>query len=135
MERVEVGRILIVDDEAVGRAALGDLLRAEGWEVELAADGFKALGKLAPFAPDVVLTDLRMPGMDGLELLRKIRAHDGETGDDTVVVVMTAFGSVPSAVEAIKEGAVEYLAKPIDVPSLLRVLGRERERRRLRRQA
>ena len=66
------GRILVVDDEVNARTALAELLRDEGYAVETAADGFKALGKLEDFAPDVVLTDLKMPGMDGIQLLAKI---------------------------------------------------------------
>ena len=62
------GRILIVDDEANARAALSEILRDEGYATETAADGFKALGKLEEFAPDVVLTDLKMPGLDGIGL-------------------------------------------------------------------
>src|SRR6478609_7489982 len=82
------GRILIVDDEANARAALSEILRDEGYETETAADGFKALGKLAAFAPDLVLTDLKMPGMAGLALLDRLRAADPELP----VIVMTAFG-------------------------------------------
>ena len=69
------GRILVVDDEVNARTALPELLRDEGYAVETAADGFKALGKIEEFAPDLVLTDLKMPGMDGIELLDKIRAR------------------------------------------------------------
>ena len=66
------GRILVVDDETDARFALVELLREEGYSVEAAADGFKALGRLPEFVPDLVLTDLKMPGMDGIELLGKI---------------------------------------------------------------
>jgi CheY-like chemotaxis protein len=80
------GRILIVDDEANARAALSEILREEGYTTETAADGFKALGKLADFNPDVVLTDLKMPGLDGIGLMHKVRelapAHG--RGDDRV---------------------------------------------------
>ena len=73
------GRVLVVDDEANARTALAELLRDEGYAVETAADGFKALGKLEDFAPDLVLTDLKMPGMDGIELLGKIAGDRSET--------------------------------------------------------
>ena len=68
------GRILIVDDEANARAALSEILGEEGYTTETAADGFKALGKLEEFGPDVVLTDLKMPGLDGIGLMEKARA-------------------------------------------------------------
>ena len=81
------GRILIVDDEVNARTALAEILRDEGYVVDMAADGFKALPKLDDFAPEAVVTDLRMPGMDGLELMRRVHARD----PDTPVVVVTAF--------------------------------------------
>ena len=98
------GRILIVDDEANARAALSEILREEGYTTETAADGFKALGKLEEFAPDVVLTDFKMPGLDG------IGAHGegaGRAEPGATFVVMTAFGTISSAVEAVKKGAVQ----------------------------
>jgi DNA-binding NtrC family response regulator len=125
------GLVLVVDDEANARAALAELLRDEGYQVETAADGFKALGKVEEAAPDIVLTDLKMPGMDGLTLMRKLRAQD----EAAVVVVMTAFGAVDTAVAAMKEGAADYLTKPVNMTELVLVLGREMERRRLRQEA
>jgi DNA-binding NtrC family response regulator len=122
------GRILVVDDEANARTALAELLRDEGYTVETAADGFKALPKLDDFAPDLLLTDLRMPGMDGLELMAKARELDAEM----VVVLMTAHGAVDSAVAAMRQGAADYLAKPINMDELVIVLARELERRQLR---
>src|SRR5437879_10519335 len=95
------GRILIVDDEANARTALAELLRDEGYSVETAADGFKALPKLDEFAPELVLTDLKMPGMDGIELMRKSRERDPECA----AVVMTAYGAVDTAVSAMRQGA------------------------------
>ena len=114
-----LGRILVVDDEVNARTALAELLRDEGYEVETAADAFKALGKLEAFTPDAVVTDLKMPGMDGIELVKKVRAAD----DPPAVVVMTAFGEVSSAIEAMRAGAAEYLTKPINFEELLVVHG------------
>ena len=124
-------RILVVDDEVNARTALVDLLREEGYLVDGAADGFKAIPRLAEESPDLVLTDLKMPGMDGLELLAKIRADDPERA----VVVMTAHGSVESAVRAMRAGATDYLTKPLNFDELLIVVERALERQRLRAEA
>ena len=125
------GRILIVDDEANARSALAELLRDEGYAVETAADGFKALPKLEEFEPDVVVTDLKMPGLDGMGLMRKVHEQDPERA----VIVMTAFGGVQSAVTAMRQGAADYLTKPINFEELLVVVERVIERRRLRQEA
>jgi DNA-binding NtrC family response regulator len=121
------GRILIVDDEANARAALAEILREEGYTTETAADGFKALGKLEEFAPDVVLTDLKMPGLDGIGLMEKAQ----ESRIAATFVVMTAFGTISSAVEAVKKGAYHYLTKPLDFQVLDAVVERAVERARL----
>ena len=112
------GRILVVDDEANARTALAELLRDEGFDVETAADAFKALGKYESFNPHIVVTDLKMPGMDGIDLVKKIRGSE----DPAAVVVMTAFGAVSSAVDAMRSGAADYLTKPINFDELLVVL-------------
>src|ERR1044071_3550134 len=125
-----LGRILVVDDEANARTALAELLRDEGYEVETAADAFKALGKYESFAPHIVVTDLKMPGMDGIELVKKIRATDDVVG----IIVMTAFGAVSSAIEAMRAGAAEYLTKPLNFEELLVVLAKVLETQALRRE-
>src|SRR3954462_14671583 len=114
------GRILVVDDEVNARTALAELLRDEGYEVETAADAFKALGKYESFAPHIVVTDLKMPGMDGIELVKKIRATDEVAG----IIVMTRFGAVQSAIGAMRAGAAEYLTKPLNFEELLVVLAK-----------
>ena len=121
------GRILIVDDEANARAALSEILHDEGYVTETAADGFKALGKIDEFAPDVVLTDLKMPGLDGIALMEKVKA----ASPLTVFVVMTAFGTITSAVAAMKNGADNYLTKPLDYEALSAVVERAMEKARL----
>jgi len=125
------GRILVVDDEVNARTALTELLHDEGYTVDAAADGFKALGKMADFAPDLVLTDLKMPGMDGIQLLGKIRESDPELP----VVMMTAFGEVETAVGAMRAGARDYLSKPVNVGELQVVVAREMSARKLRAEA
>ncbi len=128
---VRSGRVLVVDDEVNARTALTELLRDEGYEVEMAADAFKALGKVETFAPHIVVTDLKMPGMDGLELVKKL-----QTGDEPIaVVVMTAFGAVQTAVNAMRAGAADYLTKPLNFAELMVVIDRVLETEYLRREA
>ncbi|MBF5045741.1 sigma-54-dependent Fis family transcriptional regulator [Aggregicoccus sp. 17bor-14] len=121
-------RILVVDDEANARRAIATILAEEGYEVQEAADGLEALGRLPDFSPAVVLTDVRMPQMDGLTLMRRAR----EAGSDATFVVMTAFASVEAAVEAMRAGAETYLTKPLDMDAVLVVLGKALETRRLK---
>lgn len=124
-------RILVVDDEPSARSALSELLREEGYEVQSAADGYKALGRVDQWEPDVVITDVKMPGLGGLELISKLREHY----PDVAVMVMTAFGSVEGAVEALHLGADDYLSKPVHFPQLLIVLQRVLRHRALQREA
>jgi DNA-binding NtrC family response regulator len=112
------GRILVVDDEPNARTALAELLRDEGLEVETAPDAFKALGKAESFAPQVVITDIKMPGMDGLQLLHALAT----TAMPPAVIMITAFGDVTTAVEAMRAGAIDYLVKPLHMDELLVVL-------------
>jgi DNA-binding NtrC family response regulator len=121
------GRILIVDDESNARAALSEILREEGYATETAADGFKALGKIDEFAPDVILTDLKMPGLDGIAFMEKARS----AAPGAAFVVMTAFGTISSAVVAMKKGAENYLLKPLDPEALGAVVERAMEKARL----
>ncbi len=125
------GRILIVDDEANARAALSEILHDEGYQTETAADGFKALGKLEEFVPDIILTDLKMPGMGGIEFMEKAKA----ASPSVVFVVMTAFGTIASAVLAVKKGAENYLTKPLEIEALSAVVDRAMEKSRLLQEA
>jgi len=125
------GRILVVDDEANARTALAELLKDEGYDVDTAADAFKALGKVRAFNPDLVLTDLKMPGMDGIELMGKLRTEEA----GCPVVVMTAFGEVETAVQSMRAGAIDYLTKPLNFDELLIVMRRALETAQLRREA
>ena len=125
------GRILVVDDEPNARLGLERLLRQEGYVVRLEPDGLAALRAANEFAPDVVVTDLKMPVMDGIELLRKLREQDR----GVAAIVTTAFGEVQSAVAAMRAGADDYLTKPIDIDELLLAIERAMERRALRDEA
>lgn len=122
------GRVLIVDDEATARCALAELLGEEGYTVETAADGRDAVAKLNEFAADVVVTDWKMPGMDGLGLVAKSIEQDPERE----VIMMTAFGTMEAAAAATCAGVSGYLTKPIDFDRLLVVLASAIERRRRR---
>jgi two-component system NtrC family response regulator/two-component system response regulator HydG len=121
------GRLVVIDDEVNAAAALETLLTDDGYEVARANDGRSGLLLVEKMAPDVVLTDLRMPGMDGLELLARIK----EIRPESMVILMTAYGTVKTAVKAMKLGAEDYLGKPIDVDELEIVLQKTLEKKRL----
>ena len=121
-------RVLIVDDEASIRLVLRTLLQGQGYEVEEAASGEQALERLAERPADFVLADVRMPGMDGLELTAAIR----ERHPETTIVVMSAYGSMDLALQAMKAGAYDYVSKPFKPDEVLLVLRKAEERERLR---
>jgi DNA-binding NtrC family response regulator len=121
-------RILIVDDDATIRESLLDALADDDTYVRAAASAEQALSALEAEAPDVVLSDVRMPGMDGLELLRLLR----ERAPSLDVVLMTAFDDMPTVATAMREGASDFLVKPLDLHDLRRVLGRVFDDRRTR---
>jgi two-component system response regulator QseB len=108
-------RILVVDDESSMREMLGIMLRKEGFEVLLTESRTPAAAVLAKGAVDMVITDVKLPDGDGIEILRHVKA----AAPETVVLVMTAFGSTQTAVAALKLGAHDYLVKPFDVEELL----------------
>ena len=105
-----MGRILIVDDEENFRELISQVLSLQGHTIETAADVNSALNKLADFKPQLILSDVRMPGDDGLVLLEKVK----RLAPDTDVMIMTAYGSKESAVEALRLGAGDYIEKPFD---------------------
>jgi DNA-binding NtrC family response regulator len=115
--------ILIVDDERTLARAIKAYLEEAGYEAEVAGDAESALPLLASLRPDVVITDVRLPGMDGIALLTKIREFDPAIS----VIVMTAHGSIEGAVAAVKLGAFDYLKKPLDLEELKLVADRARE--------
>ena len=102
-------RILVVDDEKIKRVTLSDDLAGQGYDVVAAADGAEALKLFERERFDVVVTDLKMPGVDGLELLKRIKQGPAA---DIEVIMMTAYGSIPVAVEAVKLGAYDFITKP-----------------------
>jgi len=120
-------RILIVDDEAVVRDSLGDWFRDEGYEVETADSAKAALEKLALANWDLFLLDIRMPGIDGLELQRKLK----DAQPEATVIIMTAYASVESAVEAMKQGAYDYIIKPFNPDDLEHTIQKAFERKQL----
>ncbi len=121
-------RILIVDDEWQTAEALRKNLLIEGYEADIANSPPEALAMLAKAAYPIVLTDLRMREMSGIELCDEIR----QLYPDSDVVILTAFGTIQTAVEAVKRGAYDYLTKPIDTERLLGTLRRILELHRLR---
>jgi response regulator RpfG family c-di-GMP phosphodiesterase len=120
-------RVLVVDDEEDITTVLGDILRDQGYAVETASDGSEAWEKAQAEPFDAVITDLKMPRMGGLDLLRAIK----EAGHATVVVIMTGFATVETAIEALKVGAYDYILKPFKVGELLQVVDRALEKVRL----
>ncbi|MGD0516607.1 MAG: sigma-54 dependent transcriptional regulator [Thermoguttaceae bacterium] len=120
-------RILVVDDEKIKRITLADDLASQGHEVAAAADGEDALQRLSREPFDVVVTDLKMPKLDGIELLKRIK--QGPLAD-VEVIMMTAYGSIPVAVEAVKLGAFDFLTKPFRNEDVFPLLARiEREKK------
>jgi DNA-binding NtrC family response regulator len=118
-------RLLIVDDETDSRDALAELADRWGYEVQTASDGTEALRRAIEWHPDVILTDLVMPNMDGLWLLRALRAEL----PDCPVVLLTGRGTVQTAVQAIKEGAYDFIEKPLEISRLRVVLDRALEKK------
>jgi len=106
---------MVVDDEPAMRAALELALRLDGFEVELASDGREAIRRLPVVRPDVVLLDVLMPVLDGIEVCRRMR----DTGDRTPVLMLTARDEVGDRVAGLEAGADDYLAKPFALPELL----------------
>jgi response regulator RpfG family c-di-GMP phosphodiesterase len=123
----ETARILVVDDEQVIREILADFLSMEGFWVRTAEDGSAALVELSRNQYDLVLSDLKMPVMGGLELLKAISEHT----PNVVTVIMTGFGTVETAIDAMKKGAYDYILKPFKVEEVVHTIRRGLEKQRL----
>jgi len=122
--KVSQERVLIVEDDAAARGGLEQLVKSWGFIAESAADGEEALEKVTAFRPAIVISDLVMPRMDGLTLLRTLQ----QQGAEVTTLLLTAQGTVETAVEAMKEGAYDYLTKPVDLKRLKVLLDKVVER-------
>jgi DNA-binding NtrC family response regulator len=122
---VQTASILVVDDEENAREGLSKILSKEGYRVETAANGKEAIDSLKRQRYDLVITDMRMPLMDGFEVLREIKKMDENIG----VIMITAYGEVESYLEAMNMGAFEYINKPVRVNELKRVITKVLEAR------
>jgi len=122
-------KILVVDDELIVRKSLGGWLERDGHKVDTASSGEEALEKCGNTRYDILLLDIKMEGLSGLDVLKKVK----ETDPDVSVVMITAYGSIPSAIEAMKSGAYEYLLKPFDPDELMvlieKIMQHQAERR------
>jgi len=117
-------RILVVDDDSATRSGLETLLSSWGYQVESAVDGEEAIAKAGSFHPAVVLTDLVMPRLDGMDLLHALRRDT----PSTTVIILTAHGTIETAVSAVKDGAYDYLTKPVDLARLRLLIEKALER-------
>lgn len=120
-------KLLVVDDEAVIIKALSKYLIQEGYQVDQASDGYQAIELVKETNYDLILTDLKMPQMDGITLVREIKKRSPET----VCIVMTGYGSIPSAVEAMKVGAFHYITKPFELEDVGLIIKKALEHARL----
>ncbi len=123
----ERSRVLIVDDEKFIRDILADFLGMEGYIVRTAEDGSAALAELHNAHYDLIISDLKMPRMGGIELLEQI----GSAAPSALTVIMTGFGTVETAIDAMKRGAYDYILKPFKVEEVIRVVQRGLEKQRL----
>jgi len=126
-----MSRVLVIDDEPTLREVLVTVLARDGHEVRDAPSGEAGLRVFTQWTPDVVITDLTMPGIDGLEVLRRVRVRGAELGREVPVILVTAYGSAATAVAAMKEGAFDYVAKPFQNDELRLLVKKALTMRRL----
>ena len=120
-------KILIVDDEEIVRESLSEWFKEDGYQVDSANDAVEALNKINKTRYDIYFLDIKMPGMDGMELHRRIREID----KDAVVIMITAYAAVDTAVQALKDGAYDYITKPFDPDNLSHLLRNAAKQRKL----
>lgn len=115
-----MAKLLIVDDQLGIRRLLYEAFNEEGYEVELAGSGLEAIEKFTAAAPDLILMDMKMPGMNGIETLQEVR----KLNDSVAVIMMTAYGELEIIAEAVKFGIKEYVTKPFDIIELRELVKR-----------
>ena len=123
----DTARILVVDDEKVIREILADFLSMEGYVVHAVEDGVEAMKELKKRSYNLVISDLKMPNMGGLELIAKVT----EESIPVITVIMTGFGTVETAIEAMKKGAYDYILKPFKVEEVIHVVQRGLEKQQI----
>jgi len=123
-------RVLIIDDEENFRHILSVILKKEKFEIETASNGEEALQKVSASPFDQILCDIRMPGMDGLDFLREVQ----RTGTEASIIMMSAYGTIDTAIEAMKLGAYDYISKPFKPDEIILALRKAEERERLRKE-
>ncbi|HXX65142.1 MAG TPA: sigma-54 dependent transcriptional regulator [Bacteroidota bacterium] len=126
MNKSDIG-ILVVDDELIVRESLSKWFKEDGFRVDVAENAATALKKLQAGQWNLMLVDIKMPGMDGIELLQRVR----ETNKEVIVIIITAFATVDTAVKALKEGAYDYITKPIDPDYLDHLIDKAIQQQRL----
>src|SRR3990172_4491626 len=122
------GRILVVEDEKSMREVLRILLEEEAYDVTSAADGLEGIGQIRSNLFDLVITDIMMPKAGGFEILKEVK----EVSPDTIVIMITAFGTTEAAIEAIKKGDYDYIKKPFTIDEIRLVVRKAFEKKRLR---
>jgi DNA-binding NtrC family response regulator len=121
---MEKYKVLVIEDDETAREQLAKVIRKEGFEVVVAEDGRVGLEMFKNERPEIVITDLRMPGIDGLEVRRIVR----RLSTNVPIILITAYGETDTAISALREGALDYLKKPLDLNLLILALGRAKER-------
>src|SRR5262245_25694565 len=121
-------RVLVVDDEPSVADVCREFLSSEGYDVTVAASGEEALRLIPRLQPDVILTDINLPGVSGLEVMRQARSAD----PDACIIVVTGYASTPSAIDALRQGAYDYVTKPFDLEAVQKIVKTGSANRRLK---